>query len=354
MNNFMNMPFGQQMAPIIFDPAKMDSRVKKTLISQNISQSKIGMYKMYPKFRPITCNFTSKYNPGPPSNICEVSVVHEHSIDVAEKYAEYGINFTNENKMNPVVMNVVGKDFTGTNFESNDEIRDEMINLRTSFNNTIGTQSPFPVNNTECIYAKSVVTIRPKNPMMGFLPYPQTFRFAMISASPIKNPKMLDDERMCSAEFVKTCSIIECIFQTAIAGFHPVLILTPFGHDEDENPIDDIVKIYNYCIFKYGHRFRNIIIAVPPFCPKEMFEKYNQVVRPQNLTADIDSKYDKIEMQKNLQKNTKKPTEQLKKTEAVEPSNNITPEMQNMMNMMQSNPMMMMMMQNMMKQQNGQ
>ena len=367
MNNFMTMPFGGNfsMAPAIYDPSKTDARVKKTLISQNISQSKIGFYKMYPKFRPITCKFTSKYNPGIPSSICETSVVHEHSIDVAEKYAELGMNFTNKNKMNPVVLNVVGKDFTGTNFESNDEIRDEMINLRTSFNNTVGTSSPFPVAETDCVYAQSVITIRPKNPMMGFLAYPQTFRFAMITTSPIKCPKMLDDERMCSTDFVKTCSIIECVFQTAIAGFHPVLILSPFGHEDDENPVEDIIKIYNYCIYKYGHRFSNIIVAIPQFYPKEIFDKYNKgIVRLQDLTANVDSKYDQLEMQKNLQKSGKKILDDVKpskskKSKTDQSSNNssnssgagVNPDMQNMMAMMQANPMMMMMMQNMMAQQ---
>ena len=366
MNNFMNMPFGGNfnMGPLVYDPAKTDSRVKKTLISQNISQSKIGLYKMYPKFRPVTCKFTSKYNPGVASSICETSVVYEHSIDVAENYAELGMNFTNKNKMNPVILNVVGKDFTGTNFESNDEIRDQMVNLRTSFNNTVGTSSPFPVGETECVYAQSVTTIRPKNPTMGFLAYPQTFRFAMITTSPIKCPKMLDDERMCSTDFVRTCSIIECVFQTAIAGFHPVLILTPFGHEEDENPIDDIIKIYNYCIFKYGHRFSKIIVAIPPFYPKEMFDKYNkEIVRLQDLTAIIDSKYDQLEMQKNLEKTGKKviepevkvskktKTDQSSLSNGSSNSSGVAPDMQNMMAMMQANPMMMMMMQNMMAQQ---
>ena len=42
--------------------------------------------------------------------------------------------------------------------------------------------------------------------------------------------------------------------------------MTNFGdNDEDENPTEDIIKIYNYCIYKYGHMFSHIIIAIPEY-----------------------------------------------------------------------------------------
>ena len=311
MNSFMSMPFGfnpnnqnnsnnVNIQNKIYDPAQLDNRKKKGLISDNIRQSVVGLYQMFPKFRPVTCSFVTNFNPGLPSNICEINVVNLHSIDAAENFTEKGINFTPTNNMNPAILNVVGKDFTGTNFEMNEDIRDEMINLRTSFNNTIGTHNPYPLKETDCVYSTFVGVIRPKN-LNGFLPYPQIFRFSMITTSPLKKPKMLDDNRMCTTDFIKTCSTIECVFQAAISAGHPILILTPFGHDEDENPVDDIIKIYNYCIFKYGHRFRQIIVAIPPFYPKKIFENYDKnIVRLQNLVAEVDAKYDTLEMKKKL------------------------------------------------------
>ena len=351
MNNFQNftfptgfnMPQGTpQVQNMVFDPTKLNMLMKKSLIGQNIFESKAGRYKMCPKARPITCQFVNNYDPKAPSNICEVSVINEHSVDVAEKFAEKGLNANMANNMNPVVLNVVGSDFTGTNFERNEEIRDEMLNLRTSFNNTVGTNNPYPIKVKECVYAKFVTVIRPKN-LMGFLAYPLTYRFALITTPCIKKPKLLKTNIMKASDYLTTCSIIECAFQTAIAGSHTVLILTPFGHEEDENPVDDIIKIYNFCIHKYGHRFKHIIFAIPPFYPNEIFEEYNKnIIRPQDIVTEIDTKYDKLEMKKNLENTSKEPAKEIEeRINAPTSDQQNLAQMQNMFKMMQNNPMMM-------------
>jgi len=361
MMNIMTQNLINSQMHNIFDPTKMDSRVKKMLIQQNITQSKIGLYKSYPKYKPVTCSFVGNYQPCVPSSICDVKVIYAHSIDVAEEYAEKGLQISNENKMNPVVLNLVGKDFSGTNFESNEDIRDEIINLRTSFNDTLGTQIPYPVKETDCVYAKSVTVIRQKQPQMGFLSYPQTFRFAMITTSPITKPKLISNDRMNAIDYVKTCTTIECVFQVAIAGNHHVLILSPFGYD-DANPIDDVIKIYNYCIFKYGHKFKHIIIAIPPHYPKDVFENYNKnIVNLHNLVADVDSKYDKLDMEKKFKNHMNDdaapldpPLQQpLQQQNSQQPSTQ--QQMQQMITMMQQNPTMMqqMMQQMLMQQQNN-
>ena len=301
MQNMMNM-MGKIMQPqqMIFDPKKMDQRMKRTLMNQTIAQTKIGLYKSFPKFKPISFSFISNFNPGVPNNICEVSVVHEHVLDIVEQYAEKGINYTNNNNMNPVVLNIVGSDFSGSNLESNENIRDEIINIRTTFNNTLGTHSPYPLKEYECVYSKVVTIIRPKYPTQ-FLPYPQTYRTAMITTSPIKTDNLLSDNRMTSTDFVKTCTNIECVFQAAISRGHQILILSPFGHEDDNNPIDDIIKIYNYCIYKYGHLFKKIIIGVPKYYPKSVFQTYDtDIVKPIELTTDIDKKYEQEEMKRSL------------------------------------------------------
>lgn len=298
--NMMNMMKGS--APTLPDPKKMDPRVKKNIINQNINQSKIGLYKKYPNFNPITCQLIQNFNPGLPDKLCDVKVVHEHVIDVAEKYAEKGLNFTSTNNMNPVILNTVGKEFSGTNFESSVDIRDQIINMRTSFNNTVGTNSPYPTKDSDCVFSKSVTVIRSKNIVNGgFLPYNQTFRVAMITTTPIACTEFLSNNKMTSTDYLKTLSIIECVFQTAIAGKHPILILCPFGHDEDQNPIDDIIRIYNYCILKYSHRFKEIIIGVPPFYPVSVFEIYGKkILKPLDMVQSVDAKYDQEQMKQNL------------------------------------------------------
>lgn len=335
--------------PMIIDPSKMDAQSKKTLLNMNIRESKHGLYKMYTKCNPIVRKFMNKYDPEIPKNICEISVVNEHSLEVVEKYVEKGINSfqTNVNHPCPVVLNIVGRDFTGTNFVSNDEIRDELINLRTSFCNTIGNQSPYPLKEDECVYSKTVVVIRQKTLPLKNLMWPELLRFSMITTSPVKNPKLVENDHMNATDFIKTWQIVESVFQTAIGGKHQILVLTPFGHNEDGNPVNDIIKIYNYCIFKYGYFFKQIIVAIPQFTKKEIYEKYNNnIVRLQELVSEVDSKYENIELENNL-KNTSK-----NKPKKQEQYNSQEEQMKVMYNMMQNNPMMIQMMQNMMNQQN--
>ena len=111
---------------------------------------------------------------------------------------------------------------------------------------------------------------------------------------------------MSSSDYIKTCTIIENVFQIAIGQDHEVLILTPFGHKEDNNPIEDIIQIYNFCIMKYGHKINKVIIAIPPYYPKNLYLKYLQgIIKPNEIVEEIDKKYEGmyegLAIQKNIQ-----------------------------------------------------
>jgi len=303
MMNMMNMMnnFGAPQQTI-FDPRRYPPRDKRVLTNQTITQSKIGLYKQFPKYKPLVYTYMDSFVPRFPTSICDVNVFYEHVLDVAEKYTEKGLMITPANGMNPVVLNVVGRDFSGTNLESNEEIRDEIINIRTTFNNSLGTRLPFPLKEDECVYSKSITVIRPKYPMI-FLTYPEVYRVALITTSPIKTSKdnLLSDNKMNSTDFLKTLKVIEGVFQCAISNSHPVLILSPFGHEDDNNPIDDIIQIYNFCIFKYSHYFKKILFGIPPHYPKSVFDIYKQkIIIPNDLVFEVDKKYEKEELQHNL------------------------------------------------------
>lgn len=296
-NNFMNAN-----TKFVFDPNKLDKQYKKTLINQTITQTKAGMYKSLMQWKSISFPYMQNFNPGIPTSVCETEVVYSHSLDVAEHYAEKGLVYTNNNNMNPVVMHVVGKNFSGLNLEANEDVRDEMIMLRTTFCNTAGHGSGthYPLQETQCVYAKAVTIIRPPNPIQFLAPL-QTYRTGMITVAPIKIENLLKDNRMTVKDFTNTCITIETVFQTAIARGHPILILTPFGHEEDNNPVLDIIKVYNYCIYKYGHWFKKIIIAVPSYYPKNIFEMYQEnIINPKNVVLEIEDECEVDEMRQNL------------------------------------------------------
>ena len=351
MQNMSNN-FIKSNSKFIFDPNKLDKQYKKTLISQTITQTKAGMYKNLLQWKSIPFPFMQNFNPGIPTSVCDVEVIHEHSLDVAEHYAEKGLVYTNNNNMNPVVMHVVGKGFTGLNLESNDETRDEMVMLRTTFCNTAGhgNGSHYPLQEAQCVYSKAVTVTRPSNPISWLAP-PQLYRMGMITVSPVKVETLLKDDRMTSNDFINTCTLVETVFQTAIARGHPILILTPFGHEEENNPISDVIKVYNYCIYKYGHWFKKIIVAIPAFYPKSVFETYHEhIINPKDIITEIDDQCEADEMRQALI--AKSSSNKQLENQLINPNFDQTTQMNNQM--FNITPEQIQMMMNMMNMQNTQ
>ncbi len=307
-----------QMSVPFFNPWKASQKDKNFLASQTMSQAIAGSYASFPKLSHIPFKFVKTYEPPMPMGICEVKVVSNHILDVVEQYSEKGKDYekTKNNGSNPITVNVVGRDFNGSNLETNEELRDELFNIRTTYSNNFSNTNAFPLKKDECTYLKIVTIIRQSFPMPNsFLPHHLTFRTALITIAPIKvNPESYIsgdnyvNGKMCPNDFVDTLTTIECIFQLAIWKQHPVLILPPFGHNDiDNNPIDDIIKIYNYCIFKYGHVFQKIIIAIPKFYPKEILTRYQEkIINPMELVEDIDKKYETEESQRQFIMSNKK------------------------------------------------
>jgi hypothetical protein len=312
MNNSNNTPY--------YNPWKASPKDKNFLSNQTMSQCIVGSYSSFPKFEHKLYGFTKSFEPPNPMGICEVNIINEHILDVVEKYSEKGINYFNNdsnstNNFNPITVNVVGQNFSGSNLGNNEELRDELINIRTTYSNTFSDTKIFPLKKDECSYLKIVSIIRSSFPIINsFLPFHETFRTAMITSSPIQvdpetyvSGENYIDGKMCANDFVDTLTKIEAIFQFSIYKQHPILILPPFGHNDiDNNPIDDIIKIYNYCIYKYGHVFKKIIIAIPKFYPKEILLRYQKkIINPFELVKDVDRKYQivKIDNKSNFQNN---------------------------------------------------
>ena len=57
------------------------------------------IYKDIPRYKPIVFQFIQNFNAGIPNNICHVKIMNEHILDVAELYAEKGINFSSGNNI---------------------------------------------------------------------------------------------------------------------------------------------------------------------------------------------------------------------------------------------------------------
>jgi hypothetical protein len=269
---------------------KTVNRTKETLINQNISQSKFGIYQNCQTGNCIKNNFNSNFLIGETNNICIVDVINSHAVDVLKDYCQFGLNAGfKDGWINPVALCSISDDFVGSNYSQSEGIRDDTFNIRTNYNCITRNNNPFPLKQNECAYNRYITVIRDNN-LKPILDLSNLYRFSIISSAPINKPELLNENKMKSSYFIKMLCTIETIFQTAISGLHNVLVLTPFGNTEDNVPQEDIVKIYNSCIFKYGHRFHKIIIAVPIWHGSYIFDLFNnEIVRPQDFSVSDES-----------------------------------------------------------------
>ena len=278
------------------DPNNLEEQLLKTLISQNIYESKYNMYKSLPIYKFIKNTYLNEYNPGNITSICDVRVINKHPIDILDELLEKGHNKLLSPNL-PVIVQGVGNTYTGNNPEVYDGLRDKTYVLRTNINAIFKFGNVFPLSESECAYTKLVTTIRDSKG--NFLPFNKLYGFSLISVCPLSKPELNGEYKMNSTDYIKSLSIIESIFQTAIASNNKILILSLYGqHEEDQNPINDIIMIYNYCILKYSHKFTNIIIGVPEYMDTDYFDTLNDnIMKPQEITKHVDQQFESKKMQ---------------------------------------------------------
>jgi len=303
------------------NPQSFDPKVKNQLINQNIFHSGYGNYKVCLIMNSVKFPYKNSYNPGTISAVCKVLVHHKHALDIADSLSNHGINSITEKIPIPAIMYPMGKDFIGTNLESREGIYDENIILRTNYPCVIKRQNDLFTNKDNqkfVIYSNPITTIRDKN--YNSLPYDDVFKTGVITVcldrqtellteetdekdKNNKNDKKKDVRKLLSANDILLLQMyIENVFQAAICGYHNILLLSIFGK-EFGIPIEDQILIFNFCIMKFGHMFKAIMICIPPYEDKGLFEYIeSEIIKPQEITKDIDMKY----MAKNMAKNMAK------------------------------------------------
>lgn len=274
----------------------------RKFLNENEMFSKIGSYKMLPKRDTQKNSYCNNANPGGIDSVCNVSVTDKNPFQVLELLIDKkGISMSRtgtrfNSTVMPTVVQAVGKRFVGTHVKTLEDPRDVQFLLRTNFAGVCDTSRHTELTETECLYVPIVTTIRDFHG--NILPYDKCYAFSMILTYPLSHPDLINDEQMTSKDFLRTMKIIETIFHTAIFKQNKILIIPPFGmDDDDENPPEDIVNIFNYCIIKYGHRFQSIIFCVPEQYDSDILELFKEkIVKPQVLTKQVDDKYESKQM----------------------------------------------------------
>lgn len=305
---FNNPQFQPRVDMRGINPSALQPHYKKNLINMAVNNSKIGLYKNLPQRSPIPFSYIPEFIAPQPTQICEVEVVYDHVLEIAEKYSFKGVEF---NKLNqtllPTVVLSVDSKFTGTNLDNLTGVNDEHFLICTNFVNTFGSSPPYPIKDDHSVYCEILTCIKKVSNLDVFLPYNELYTMALVVVTPVEvdNSRLIQINPqsppvMNSEDLLKTLKIIETIFQATLAKRHPILIIPPIGIN-DNNPTSDMIMIYNYCIYKYGHMFRKIIFGIPRFYPREIFEEYNaKIVRPQEIVKEIDVEIERELMERNL------------------------------------------------------
>jgi len=317
------------MSPKMFDP-----KIKNQIINQNIYHSGYGNYKICPMSQSIKFFYRGEYDPGAIDKICKVIVHNKHALDVASVISQHGLNSLTANNQNnvPAIVYPLGKDFLGTNFESREGIYDENIVLRTNYAYIIKKQSDlFPIKegSHSVVYSNPIVTIRDNN--YNPLQLDNIYKSAIISLVYDRKHDLIVDKVMNGEKFTENNVLassdllnfqiqLETACQTALCGFHDVIIFSIFDRDFGIPP-DDQVLMFNNIIMKYGHKFKSIMICIPQYEDKDIFGYFDrEIIKPQTLVNDIEMKY-KAEAMASRIKNEKPSTISLTGSEILNNDN---------------------------------
>ncbi len=293
------------------NPKTFDKRMKNYCINQNVFNSGYGTYKTCPYSQSIKFEFIGAYDPGPATSVCEVFVFNEHTLNVIDTISPKGYALLSSQKSYPAIIYPIGREFIGTNFESREGIYDDTLLLRTNYAFIIKKNCMlFPIkNDSEVIYTKLVTIIRDNN--YNFLNFDNLLRIAVVAVFPPPNVELLNDEGdiiLSSKDLLKFQMGIESAFQVCISGNHDTIII-PVLDEEFKIPYSDQAMIYNYCILKYGHKFKSIVVVVNPNASagSSVFKYFSEnILKPSEITQEIDTKYNTEQLKnKMLQESTK-------------------------------------------------
>jgi hypothetical protein len=279
----------------------MDTKFKKNIVMQNNYICKFGPLQNKTNYTSYKNQFNENYSVGVPLNFCDVFVVKLHPLTIAREFVNCNLK--------PVMVNLINDKYTDHNIENLEGVYDEILNMRTNFQCISRQNNNFPPREEEVIYTPQVMVIRDE---MLNIAINNIFTVSFITASLKKSDyeilayKENDDSDSDSSsntenseEDIKNIKLIfsvetylifknklELIFQTAHFAGNNVIIFNDFGCLIDELPVDDIVDIFNSCILKYGHLFKQIIFAIFVRTPIEqtIHDKFLEgIFKPQDV-----------------------------------------------------------------------
>lgn len=289
----------------------MDTKFKKNIVMQNNYICKFGPLQNKTNYTSYKNHLNEDYSVGIPLNFTDVFILKMHPLIIARECSNC--------KLNPVLVNLVNERYTEHNIENLDGVYDEILNMRTNFQCISRQNNNFPPKEGEVIYTPQVMVIRDE---MLNVSLNNLFTVSFITAISKKSDyqilafKEKDNSESSSSEksdddknirtifsvdtYISFKNKVELIFQTAHFAGNNVIIFNDFGCLIDELPVDNVIDIFNSCILKYGHLFKQIIFAIFVRTPIEqaLHDKFfERIFKPQdvlNNENEEDKKQDEL------------------------------------------------------------
>lgn len=293
----------------------MDTKYKKNIIMQNNYICKFGPLQNKTVYTSYRNQFNENYSVGIPLNFCDVFVVKLHPLTIAREFFNCNLK--------PVLINLVTEKYTDHNIENLEGVYDEILNMRTNFQCISKQNNNFPPKEDEVIYTPQVMVIRDeflnvainniftvsfitvtsKKSDYSILAYKEKededSDSSTTSSSNSENSNNKNIKLIFSVDtYLIFKNKVELIFQTAHFAGNNVIIFNDYGCIFDELPIDDVINIFNSCIFKYGHLFKQIVFAIFVRTPVEQLihdQFLEKLFKPQDvINNDEDNKQDEL------------------------------------------------------------
>jgi uncharacterized protein (TIGR02452 family) len=187
----------------------------------------------------------------------KTSVIVENS-DVVASIINLASTFVaNDNKM--LVLNLASWKKYGGGVARGAMAQEEELFRKTDYGIHYGAEL-YPLKMNEFVCTPNVTVVKDEH-YRDILPM-IFVRFDAIAIAGISNPSLTSHNTLVTRDYELTKNKIETIFKFAILNGHTNLVLGALGCGVFNNPPNDIIAIYNYCLCKYNGFFKNVVFAI--------------------------------------------------------------------------------------------
>ncbi len=182
-----------------------------------------------------------------------LEIINEDTLDMAHRY------YSAQTSSKILVLNMASKYKPGGGVRNGRTAQEECLFRRT---NAFLTHhlSHYPMDDNKIIFSPDITVIKDSHYNKI-----KPFHIGMISIPALSSPPVILDKYQYPAHRALMRLKIESIFEVAIVNEFDTLVLGALGCGVYKNPPEEVFKIFQNAINKYGHHFSRIGFAVLTF-----------------------------------------------------------------------------------------